>query len=172
MGTHKSSWFDWNDENCNRLRAMYAEGLSASEIATELGISDRGAVCGKIHRLGLTRTFHNAPARKPHPKHKPAPRRHAPFRATPARPPPPAPESAPEVNDLDIPISQRRTLEQLTSTTCRWPVGHPGAPDFFFCGHDSADLNIGIPYCATHAKRATQGSPPARPYIPMRNDRV
>lgn len=57
------------------------------------------------------------------------------------------PRTPPE--DLAIPVERRRTLLTLKSGQCKWPVGHPGDKDFFFCG----DAATG-PYCAAHARRA------------------
>lgn len=45
----------WTDELCTRLRLLWAEGRSARQAAFVLRMG-RGAVCGKIHRLGLKRT--------------------------------------------------------------------------------------------------------------------
>jgi GcrA cell cycle regulator len=44
----------WNDERVETLRAMWADGKSASQIAKELGGITRNAVIGKVHRLGLS----------------------------------------------------------------------------------------------------------------------
>ncbi len=44
----------WTDERVETLRAMWAEGKSASQIAKELGGVTRNAVIGKVHRLGLS----------------------------------------------------------------------------------------------------------------------
>jgi GcrA cell cycle regulator len=44
----------WTDERVETLRAMWAEGRSASQIAKELGGVTRNAVIGKVHRLGLS----------------------------------------------------------------------------------------------------------------------
>ena len=45
----------WTDERVELLRKLWLEGLSASQIASELsnGIT-RNAVIGKVHRLGLS----------------------------------------------------------------------------------------------------------------------
>jgi GcrA cell cycle regulator len=66
-------------------------------------------------------------------------------------------------SDADIPLAQRRTLLTLENQHCRWPVGEVGEPDFFFCGHPSADVLDGRPYCAWHAMRASGGRPAPRP---------
>jgi GcrA cell cycle regulator len=48
----KQSWGNvWTDERTDRLRALLADGMSAQEIADDMGCS-RNAVIGKVHRLG------------------------------------------------------------------------------------------------------------------------
>lgn len=42
-------------------------------------------------------------------------------------------------------------LIDLDSTTCRWPKGDPGDPDFEFCGGYALE---GRPYCAGHSRLA------------------
>ena len=44
----------WSDERVEKLKKMWAEGQSASQIAKELGGVTRNAVIGKVHRLGLS----------------------------------------------------------------------------------------------------------------------
>jgi GcrA cell cycle regulator len=44
-------------------------------------------------------------------------------------------------------------LLELTENTCRWPIGDPGNPDFFFCGGQTISS---LPYCAYHARLAYQ----------------
>ncbi|HMQ18772.1 MAG TPA: GcrA family cell cycle regulator, partial [Sphingopyxis sp.] len=43
----------WTDERIEQLRTMWEKGLTASQIADELGGVSRNAVIGKAHRLGL-----------------------------------------------------------------------------------------------------------------------
>ena len=43
----------WTDERIDQLKAMWERGLTASQIADELGGVSRNAVIGKAHRLGL-----------------------------------------------------------------------------------------------------------------------
>ena len=43
----------WTDDRVEILKKLWAEGLSASQIARELGDVTRNAVIGKVHRLGL-----------------------------------------------------------------------------------------------------------------------
>lgn len=60
-------------------------------------------------------------------------------------------EMAPQAQELFIPVEQRLTLLQLSEHTCKWPIGDPLTPDFYFCGQHSDD---GKPYCDFHSRRA------------------
>jgi GcrA cell cycle regulator len=62
-------------------------------------------------------------------------------------------EPEPELIENIIPIGQRRTLLELTADTCRWPIGDPASPDFFFCGGKPL---TGLPYCSYHSRVAYQ----------------
>ena len=53
----------WTDERVEKLKELWAEGMSASKIAKELGGVTRNAVIGKVHRLGLSNR--TAPAARP-----------------------------------------------------------------------------------------------------------
>ncbi|CAK0748637.1 GcrA cell cycle regulator [Azospirillaceae bacterium] len=44
----------WTDERVEALKALWGQGMSASEIAEALGDISRNAVIGKAHRLGLS----------------------------------------------------------------------------------------------------------------------
>ena len=58
----------------------------------------------------------------------------------------------PEVDpSQEIPIGQRCTILDLTDSKCRWPIGDPGQPDFFFCGGRAIES---LPYCGYHARVA------------------
>ncbi len=54
-------------------------------------------------------------------------------------------------------IADKTTLLDLSDRVCRWPMGHPGEPDFHFCG---APVNPGFPYCVEHCGRAYQAQLP------------
>lgn len=43
----------WTEDKIATLRQLWAQGLSASQIANQLGSVTRNAVIGKAHRLGL-----------------------------------------------------------------------------------------------------------------------
>ena len=100
----------WTDTLQVRLRELWAQGLTASQIAAELLIT-RNAVIGKAHRLGLG------------------------GRASPIQ------RSKPPM----------LTLVALKERMCKWPIGHPGEPDFHFCGNEARPNS---PYCPEHHVRA------------------
>ena len=54
-------------------------------------------------------------------------------------------------------IKDKTSLLDLTEKICRWPMGHPGEPDFHFCGEA---VNPGYPYCVEHCGRAYQAQLP------------
>jgi GcrA cell cycle regulator len=71
-------------------------------------------------------------------------------------------------------IAAKTSLLDLNDRICRWPMGHPGEPDFHFCGEK---VNPGFPYCVEHCGRAYQAQLPrgARrppPPLPFGNPRV
>jgi len=54
-------------------------------------------------------------------------------------------------------IADKTSLLDLSEKVCRWPMGHPGEPDFHFCGEA---VNPGYPYCVEHCGRAYQAQLP------------
>ena len=219
----------WTDERIERLKKMWAQGATASQIADELGGVSRNAVIGKAHRLGLEqrpspvkpgeekeakKTAH-APASvapKASPKAEPHSAAVAPASPAPAAKPAPAPaaaqpsRSAPEMiyrsigpggfirqgpgeQQAPIPpapprrlvpakpspeVADKTSLLDLNDRICKWPMGHPGEPDFYFCGEPS---NPGFPYCVEHCGVAYQAQLPRRdrrppPPLPFGGPRV
>jgi GcrA cell cycle regulator len=145
----------WTEPRVALLKALWADGLSAGQIAAELGGITRSAVLGKVHRLGLEGRARVA--RPPRPKaQRPRVQRMVSVIRDRGRrlmeivAPLPLPAS----DDAQIPIAQRVSLLQLDGTTCRWPVGDPGTAEFFFCGAAPAEACV---YCAAHARRAGAG---------------
>lgn len=84
----------WTDDRVETLKKMWGEGLSASQIAKELGGVTRNAVIGKVHRLGLSNRATSGGAAKAEPKAKPAPKAKA--APKPAADPKPEVEAKPE----------------------------------------------------------------------------
>ena len=218
----------WTEERIDRLKAMWTEGATASQIADELGGVSRNAVIGKAHRLGLEarpspvkpgeekeRAAPAAAAPAPKPAvERPAPKpataaADAPERAAPAQPAAPrSPQRAQGDNvqyrsigpggfirqgpgDQQPPIppapprrlvpakpspevADKTSLLELNDRICKWPMGHPGEPDFHFCGNAA---NPGFPYCVEHCGVAYQAQLPRRdrrppPPLPFGGPRV
>ncbi|HEY0325968.1 MAG TPA: GcrA family cell cycle regulator [Allosphingosinicella sp.] len=234
----------WTDERIDRLKEMWSRGMTASQIAEELGAVSRNAVIGKAHRLGLQ--SRPSPV-KPNdlPAATPAPAPAAETKAAkiaaaapvdvpstttldvPGEPPfdlgdddEPAPAAAPAARGVNaaqplppsqpmarsigpggferqmpgeqqapIPpapprrlvpakpspeIADKTSLLDLNERICKWPIGHPGEPDFHFCGNQA---NPGFPYCVEHCGVAYQAQLPRRdrkppPPLPFGGPRV
>jgi GcrA cell cycle regulator len=160
---------NWTDERVELLRKLWSEGLSASQIAAQLGSVTRNAVIGKVHRLKLSsrgRTTAAAPRQKKAPSAAGGTKSvtrsatvtrsittsigatalQAQFDAEPVVRYRPA-------ENVVVPISRRLQLVQLSERTCKWPNGDPLTEDFSFCGTDTAETG---PYCNYHSKVAFQ----------------
>lgn len=132
----------WTDARIESLKALAANGLSASQIAGELGGVSRNAVLGKLHRL-------NVPLKLKPGQHfervaKPKPRR-AFGGATVV--------AAGGTEAIELPADQSPdacVLLDLTDESCRWPLGEP-SHDMLYCG--AAKLE-GYPYCRRHCRLA------------------
>jgi GcrA cell cycle regulator len=145
----------WTSEIIDRLRQHVADGLSAKECAAELKSEfqhsfTRNSVIGKAQRIGLRPGSLDMITREKQRKRNGIKR----SRKLPMRTPIIQFEPVMPDDDLRIPQAQRRTLVELENHHCRFPVGEPGAADFFFCGAPTADVAGGRPYCRAHARRA------------------
>jgi GcrA cell cycle regulator len=149
----------WTDERVELLKKLWADGLSASQIAGELGGITRNAVIGKVHRLGLSGRAKSSSSGAARPR-----KARTPGMMRVSRPSMRGNtalahaydhelEAEPELIDNIIPLGQRRTILELTEDTCRWPIGDPGSPDFFFCGGNTVN---NLPYCSHHSRVAYQ----------------
>jgi len=165
-GPRRRAALRWTDARIAYLKTQWLRGVTARQIARQLGGGiSRSAVLGKIHRLGFADLSPRSWVHRSHLKRGGVRRVCYELRAE--RPlsrifaaqqwPPPAwvVEAKPYVEDpridADIPLAQRRSLLELTRGACRWPVGDPSHPDFFFCG---AETLRGRPYCVAHRARA------------------
>ncbi len=215
----------WTDERIDRLKELWTQGMTASQIADELGGVSRNAVIGKAHRLGLQ--SRPSPV-KPNEAGEIPPAPWEPEAVTEAAPPParteaqPEDESEPETEPAaaaatpvpaapqpqirsigpggfvrqapgeqqsPIPpapprrlvpakpspeIADKTGLLDLNEKICKWPIGHPGEPDFHFCG---SPANPGFPYCVEHCGVAYQAQIPRRdrrppPPLPFGGPRI
>jgi GcrA cell cycle regulator len=136
---------DWSEERTAVLKKLWLEGLSASQVARQLGGVSRSAVIGKVHRLGIT--AREAPVRT----------RSASVRV------PGRTTVRPQVVRTATPASPRapiRVAVELSATSnilglevhsCRWPIGNPDQNDFGFCGREKLARGS---YCDLHAQGA------------------
>lgn len=134
----------WTDERVEQLKLLWADGLSASQIAHQMGNVTRNAVIGKVHRLGFAGRATLA-----------APRPRVTIKSSVAR----------EEEAKTLPrnfalgfiegiLSDRATINTISAGQCKWPLGDPTADDFHYCGQ-SADGGRGS-YCPYHSQIAFQ----------------
>ncbi|MGC2408751.1 MAG: GcrA family cell cycle regulator [Methyloceanibacter sp.] len=152
----------WNDERVELLKKLWAEGLSASQIASRLGGVTRNAVIGKVHRLGLSGRATSSRSASPRPRRVQAPRQNRVpsllfgTRGNVALKPAYEEdiEAAPApVEELYIPPAERASILTLKDAMCHWPIGDPGEEEFHFCGRKTSGSH---PYCEHHARLAYQ----------------
>lgn len=151
----------WTDDRIEKLKELWAKGVSASGIAKELGGLSRNAVIGKAYRLDLASRARKRPAK---------------FKAT-------APEVAAnkggglsaaqiihrkegETKPLpkESPVDQTGTFQMAKGipdavtrhegdARCHFPIGDPSDPEFHFCTNAAKP---GRPYCPEHCEVAYQ----------------
>ena len=155
----------WTDERVELLKKLWAEGLSASQIANQLGGVTRNAVIGKVHRLGLSGRATTSRVKSSRARRRPSRPRgegqasyvtygnvalkpHYEADADPELDPLPRP-----VEEIYIPPEERASILTLTETKCRWPIGDPSDEDFYFCGREA---RLESPYCDHHVCVAYQ----------------
>lgn len=151
----------WTDDRVEQLKKLWEAGLSASQIAAELGNITRNAVIGKVHRLGLSGRAKSPSSAAPRQRKVARPAQHMMRISRPVSRGNTAlahafeteAEPDPVAYDNVVPMSQRLSLLELNENTCHWPVGDPGSSDFFFCGGKSLTA---LPYCAHHSRIAYQ----------------
>ena len=157
----------WNDERVDLLKKLWADGLSASQIAGRLGGVTRNAVIGKVHRLGLSgrATTSRMKSHRPRARSQTAKRQMKPRFANVGNPAlrqlylGDTEPYTPPIEEVEIPLKERKYIQTLTESCCRWPIGDPQHADFHFCGKGKV---TGLPYCEPHARRAFQPPQPRR----------
>ncbi|MEQ1718876.1 MAG: GcrA family cell cycle regulator [Hyphomicrobium sp.] len=158
----------WTDERVELLKKLWSEGLSASQIAGRLGSVTRNAVIGKVHRLGLSGRATTSRMKTHRPRSRLANAKRAAVKPRFAQIGNPAVRAlypldtepmVMAVEELVIPLAERKTIQTLSECSCRWPIGDPQMADFHFCGKNKV---TGLPYCEFHARRAFQPAIPRR----------
>ena len=137
----------WTTERERKLKELWKNGHTASQIAEMLGDTTRNAVIGKAHRLNLqARAASKKPLAKINAENNNMQGvkaqklgRKAKFKAL--------------LLDKNFEQENPKKLEELTDQTCRWPIGHPYEKKFYFCGRKPLEK---FPYCKLHVLYAFQ----------------
>ena len=136
----------WTLEKIDKLKQLWGKGNTAGQIASIIGEVTRNAVIGKAYRLNLaTKSIQKKNNFNQVSRHQ---------------------ENAPQLErktrksrfnslllDKSFEPENPKSLEQLHDEICRWPIGHPNEPDFYFCGRKSMK---DFSYCKLHVLYAFQ----------------
>ena len=125
----------WSTDREDRLRALVLDGLTATRIGAEIGLS-RGAVIGKIDRLGLR--LLGGPGR---PGRRPGPQKPRKSRAR-----------KPKVTTAVIlapPPGEGVDILALAAGVCRWP--QDTIEGVRYCGGETYPRHV---YCPAHHRLA------------------
>ena len=139
----------WDTETTEKLKRLWAEGHTASQISKMLGGGiSRNAVIGKAHRLSLGGRTQSRMISSPRINNfnnqnkiqgQKRIRRPRGLRAI--------------VIEKDFEAENPKQLEELDENSCKWPIGHPDEKEFYFCGRSSLK---DFSYCKLHLLYAYQ----------------
>ena len=136
----------WTLEKVDKLKQHWGKGSTASQIASIIGGVTRNAVIGKAYRLNLAaksvQKKNNFNQVSQHQENAPQPERktrRSRFKSL--------------LLDKSFEPENPKSLEELHDEICRWPIGHPNEPDFYFCGRKSMK---DFSYCRLHVMWAFQ----------------
>ncbi len=130
----------WTEEKVNKLRELWGNGQTASQIAEIIGGISRNAVIGKAHRLNLSAkiktrssllqkkegsTLYNQQNQKRGRRNK--------FKSL--------------ILDKNFEPAKNLQLEELNENTCKYMEGHPDEKDSSFCGRKNVEK---FSYCPLH----------------------
>lgn len=144
----------WTDERKEMVKRLWADGMSASEIASEVGGVTRNAIIGLVHRMGLPKRRDMAQTvqkRRVPTQRRAAKRSTRPIFSFISRPVCEPIDDRPVIAAIVPPVEPPLSLLNLNDATCRWPIGDPQSPDFRFCGHAPHGEK---PYCLAHCVMA------------------
>ena len=136
----------WTTEKVDKLKELWSKGHTASQIAGMLGDTTRNAVIGKAHRLDLEA---RAPSKQ---SSVPKSRDNKQIKST-AAPTSRKAKFQSILLDKNFEPENPKSLEDLTESTCKWPIGHPNEEKFYFCGRKPEGE---FPYCKLHVLYAFQ----------------
>ena len=137
----------WNEEKVDKLKKLWGNGNTASQIAEIIGGISRNAVIGKANRLNLSSKIKVRSAlSNPNSQNsfeennsKLKRGRKSKFQSL--------------IIEKDFEPENPKKLEELDEGSCKWPVGHPEESSFYFCGRSSIK---DFSYCKLHLLYAYQ----------------
>lgn len=163
----------WTDERTEKLKTLWNEGLSASQIAGRIGGVTRNGVIGKVHRLGLSgRTTTSRLKRNRQRPRKPSPQRATFLHGQAVRRariaelkqeayhPPREPLPPPNPGDIAT-----KTFAEIEADDCRFIPADPRSGGKMFCGHPVVP---GTSWCAHHLQRVSAAPVTRAPFVPVR----
>ena len=137
----------WNEEKVKKLKELWGNGSTASQIAEIIGDITRNAVIGKAHRLNLSSKIktrnvssgQNFDSNADEDNTKKRQGKKSRFKSL--------------LIEKDFEPENPKKLEELDESSCKWPVGHPEEESFYFCGRSSLK---DFSYCKLHLLYAYQ----------------
>ena len=137
----------WNESKVEKLKELWGNGSTASQIAEIIGGISRNAVIGKAHRLNLSskiktrnasssQNFDNSSEETSSKQRR---SRKSKFQSL--------------IIEKDFEPENPKKLEELDENSCKWPIGHPEEQSFYFCGRSSLK---DFSYCKLHLLYAYQ----------------
>ena len=136
----------WTPEKVSKLKELWGKGNTAAQIASIIGEVTRNAVIGKAYRLNLAvksipkiNHFKQASHLQENTVQPDRKTRRSKFKSL--------------LLDKNFEPENPKSLEELHDEICRWPIGHPDEPNFYFCGRKSMK---NFSYCKLHVLYAFQ----------------
>ena len=136
----------WTPKKVSTLKGLWGKGNTAGQIASIIGGVTRNAVIGKAYRLNLTAKsipknnhFKQVPQFQGNNEQLGRKTRKSKFKSL--------------LLDKNFEPENPKSLEELHDEICRWPIGHPDEPNFYFCGRKSMK---DFSYCKLHVLYAFQ----------------
>ena len=135
----------WTPDQVSKLKELYGKGNTAGQIAAIIG-KTRNSIIGKGFRLKLSaksipknNNLKHVSQRKENTTQSGRKTRKSKFKSL--------------LLDKNFEPENPKSLEELHDNICRWPIGHPNEPNFYFCGRKSMK---DFSYCKLHVLYAFQ----------------